>query len=233
MPTSSQFIILFYCIKSLFAWSLGGPIHKVATSAVKLWKEFDNTVFKMPKDKRAAWLAEHKAEIIEKLNTDFTKLWLGWKKDETVMHDLGDMTYEEIALHLVCLIYVAHQDCWIDVSLRNLTGDWLRHIEECFADVNSGLKPSILQSFNQLDNPTPFVTKFFNKYSAPAKQLFVAEDRAYFLTILQRPGQKPAPFIPILDASFKVWFKKVCPMSVFIYLFSSTCVGLALGCGGH
>ena len=143
------------------------------------------------------------------------------------------MTYEEVALRLVRLTYVAHQNRWIDVSLCNLTGDWLRHVEERFADVNGGLKPSILQSFNQLDNPTPFVTKFFNKYSAPAEQLLVAEDRAYFLTILQCPGQKPVPFIPILDASFEVWFKKVCPMSVFIYLFSSTCVGLALGCGGH
>ncbi|KIM51926.1 hypothetical protein SCLCIDRAFT_18296 [Scleroderma citrinum Foug A] len=185
-----------------------GPIHKVTTHAVKLWKEFNDTVFKMPKDKCAAWLAESKVEIIEKLNTDFAKLWLGWKKDETVAHNLGDMTYEEVALRLVRLMYVAHQDRWINVSLRNLTGDWLRHIEECFTDVNGGLKPSILQSFNQLNNPTPFVTKFFNKYSAPAEQLLVAEDRAYFLTILQCPSQKPVPFIPILDASFEVWFKK-------------------------
>ena len=31
---------------------LGEPIHKVATRAVKLWKEFDDTVFKLPKEKR-------------------------------------------------------------------------------------------------------------------------------------------------------------------------------------
>jgi enoyl reductase-like protein len=29
------------------------------------------------------------------------------------------------------------------------------------------------------------------------------------LTISQRMGQKPAPFIPILDNNFEVWFKKV------------------------
>ncbi|KAJ3754689.1 hypothetical protein EV360DRAFT_11911, partial [Lentinula raphanica] len=28
---------------------LGEPIHKVATRAVKLWKEFDDTVFKLPR----------------------------------------------------------------------------------------------------------------------------------------------------------------------------------------
>ena len=65
---------------------LGEPIHKVATRAVKLWKEFDETVFKMPKEKRAAWLAERRAEIIEKLNKDFAKPWFGWKKDGGVVN---------------------------------------------------------------------------------------------------------------------------------------------------
>jgi fatty acid synthase subunit alpha len=45
-------------------------LHQVATRAVKLWKEFDDMVFKLPKEKRAAWLVEHKAE---RLNKDFAK----------------------------------------------------------------------------------------------------------------------------------------------------------------
>ncbi|KAI4523665.1 FabD/lysophospholipase-like protein, partial [Schizophyllum commune Loenen D] len=51
---------------------LGEPIHKVATRAVKLWKEFDDTVFKLP---REAWITERKDEIIGKLNRDFSKPW--------------------------------------------------------------------------------------------------------------------------------------------------------------
>ena len=58
----------------LTVWSeLGEPIHKVATPAVKLWKlwkEFDDTVFKLPKENRELWLAERKEEIIGKLNKD-------------------------------------------------------------------------------------------------------------------------------------------------------------------
>lgn len=188
---------------------LGEPIHKVATRAVKLWKEFDDTVFKMPKDKRVAWLTERKTEIIEKLNKDFAKPWFGWKKGGDIALDLNDMTYEEVTLRLVRLMYVIHQSRWIDVTLRNLTGDWLRRVEERFAGVNGGTKASILQSFHQLDNPGPFITEFFQNYPAATEQLLAAEDRAYFLTISQRPGQKPAPFIPILDANFEVWFKKV------------------------
>ena len=189
---------------------LGEPIHKIATRGVALWKEFDNTVFAMPKDKRAAWLAERRAEIIGKLNKNFQKPWFGWKKDGTAAEDLGDMTYEETVLRMVRLTYVSHQNRWVDLSLRNLTGDWLRRIEERFAGVNGGGQvPSILQSFASLDRPHAFVEEFFEKYPAGTTQLVSAEDKAYFLAIAQRPGQKPVPFIPILDASFEVWFKKV------------------------
>ncbi|KAI0360181.1 fatty acid synthase [Trametes cingulata] len=188
---------------------LGEPIHKIATRAVKLWKEFDDTVFKLPKEKRAAWLTERRAEVIAKLNKDFAKPWFGWKKDGSVVEDIADMTYEEVVLRMVRLMYVAHQERWIDLSLRNLTGDWLRRVEERFAGVNGhGEKPSILQSYSSLDKPEAFVEEFFKTYPAATEQLLASEDKAYFLAISQRPGQKPVPFIPILDANFEVWFKK-------------------------
>ncbi|KAG5646963.1 hypothetical protein DXG03_001686 [Asterophora parasitica] len=188
---------------------LGEPIHKVATRGVKLWKEFDDTVFKLPKEKRAPWLKERRDEVIGKLNKDFAKPWFGWKKDGSVATDLGDMTYEEVVLRLVRLMFVSHEKRWVDKSLRNLTGDWLRRVEERFAGVNgSAAKPSILQSFTSLDDPLPFVETFFKAYPLAAEQLLASEDTAYFLAIAQRPGQKPVPFIPVLDASFEVWFKK-------------------------
>ena len=67
------------------------------------------------------------------------------------------------------------------------------------------------QSYMSLDKPSVFDEQFFKAYPAATEQLLAAEDKAYFLAIAQRPGQKPAPFIPVLDASFEVWFKKVCP----------------------
>ena len=81
---------------------LGEPIHKIATRAVKLWKEFDDTVFKLPKEKRAPWLAE----VIAKLNKDFNKPWFREKKDGAVVEDTAEMTYEEVVLRLVRLMYV-------------------------------------------------------------------------------------------------------------------------------
>jgi enoyl reductase-like protein len=77
-------------------FELGEPMHKVVTRGVKVWKEFDDTVFSLPKEKWAAWLVEHRAEIIKKLNADFAKMWFGWKKDGLVAEDLGDISYEEV-----------------------------------------------------------------------------------------------------------------------------------------
>jgi fatty acid synthase subunit beta len=191
---------------------LGEPIHKVATRGVKLWKEFDDTVFKLPKEKRLAWLVERRDEVIGKLNKDFSKPWFGWKKDGSVAKELGDMTYEEVVLRMVRLMFVAHEKRWVDKSLRNLTGDWLRRVAERFAGVGgAGSKASLLQSYSVLDDPLPFVESFFEAYPLGTKQLLASEDSAFFLAISQRPGQKPVPFIPVLDSLFEVWFKKASP----------------------
>jgi len=57
------------------------------------------------------------------------------------------MTYEEVTLRMVRLMFVEKEERWIDLSLRNLTGDWLRRVEERFAGVNGAelrLQPSNL-----------------------------------------------------------------------------------------
>ncbi|KAI0264369.1 fatty acid synthase [Gloeopeniophorella convolvens] len=188
---------------------LGEPIHKVNNRALKLWKEYDDTVFKLPREKRSAWLQERRADVIKRLNADYFKPWFPAKKDGRAVEDLGDMTYEETVLRLVRLMYVAHEDRWLDLSLRNLTGDWLRRVEERFAGVNGGgPKASVLQSYTSLDKPAAFINFFFEKYPLAKEQLLAHEDKAYFLNISQRSGQKPAPFIPVLDNTFEVWFKK-------------------------
>lgn len=188
---------------------LGEPIHKIATRGVKLWREFDDTVFAQPREKRGAWLEAKKDYVIDRLNKDFNKPWFGEKADGTVVSDLGTMTYEEITRRMVRLMYVAKQNRWVDVSLRNLVGDWLRRVEERFAGIDGNrTKESLIQSFSALDNPFPTVDSFFQSYPRAKTQLVAAEDKAFFLTICQRPGQKPVPFIPILDNTFEVWFKK-------------------------
>ncbi|KAI0046589.1 fatty acid synthase [Auriscalpium vulgare] len=187
---------------------LGEPIHKVANRALKLWKEFDDTIFKLPREKRDAWLQERRADVIAKLNRDYFKPWFGAKKDGTVVEDIADMTYEETVLRMVRLLYVSHEERWTDLSWRDLVGDWMRRVEERFAGVNGSAKISLLQSYVTLNKPHAFVEEFFKAYPLATEQLLAADDKLYFLTISQRQGQKPVSYIPVLDSTFEVWFKK-------------------------
>ncbi|KAM0752633.1 fatty acid synthase [Meredithblackwellia eburnea MCA 4105] len=187
---------------------LGEPIHKVATRGVKLWAEFDKVLFSLPKEKQLAWLASKKQYVIDRLNADFQKPWFGAKADGKTC-DLADMTYAEVNARLVRLMFVSHEKRWVDPTLRNLVGDWIRRVEERLSNVNeSGVKISALQSYAELDDPQAFLTKFLEQYPAAKEQILASADVAYFLAITQRPGQKPVPFIPVLDASFSIWFKK-------------------------
>lgn len=188
---------------------LGEPIHKIATRGVKLWREFDDTVFNLPRNKRKAWLESKKDYVIERLNADFNKPWFPMKKGGVAVDDLAKMTYEEVTRRMIQLMYVESDKRWVDISLRNLTGDWLRRVEERFAGVDGiRTKESLLQSFSALDDPIPTVDAFFNHYTKGKEQLIGAEDKAYFLSIAGRPFQKPVPFIPVFDDNFEFWFKK-------------------------
>ena len=76
--------------------------------------------------------------------------------------------------------------------------------------MSKSVSPARMDS--NLDKPSTFVAGFFEKYPLATEQLLVHEDRSYFLDIVQRSGQKPAPFVPILDNNLEVWFKKVQPL---------------------
>lgn len=116
------------------------------------------------------------------------------------------MTYKEVANRLVELMYVKKSHRWIDVSLRNMYGDFLRRVEERFT--SSAGTVSLLQNFNQLNEPEQFTADFFEKFPQAGKQLISEEDCDYFLMLAARPGQKPVPFVPVLDERFEFFFKK-------------------------
>ncbi|KAG2217921.1 hypothetical protein INT45_012584 [Circinella minor] len=183
---------------------LGEPIHKIATRGVRLWKELDESVFNLPRDKRAAGLAAKKDYIIKRLNADFQKVWFGKKKNGDVV-DLQEMTYTEVVYRMIELLYIKHEHRWIDYSHRNLVGDFMRRIEERFSTKEG---TSLLQSFSQIENPNDFVQEFLDQFPEADSQLLTSEDVLHFVTLCQRRGQKPVPFIPVMDKDFEVWFKK-------------------------
>lgn len=186
---------------------LGEPIHKLATRGILLWREMDDTIFSLPKNKKLAALKARKEYIIKRLNADFQKVWFG-QNSSGIACDLEDMTYHGVAIRLISLMYVAHEKRWIDRTHRNLVGDFIRRVEERFTKHDG--QPSLMQSFSELDNDDPYaVTEAVLSHYPDCKvQLMNVQDVQHFLILCQRRGQKPVPFIPVLDDQFEVWFKK-------------------------
>lgn len=184
---------------------MGEPIHKLATRGVLFWHELDNTIFNLPKPKRLEALKSKRAYIIKRLNDDFQKTWFGRNSQGTTV-DLEDMTYAEVVSRCVELCYVKKEKRWIDVSLKNFTGDVIRRVEERFT--HEAHQQAVLQSFSQLDEPIAFLETLFKKYPESKKQLINAQDKDHFLILCRRPTQKPVPFVPVLDENFEFYFKK-------------------------
>lgn len=184
---------------------MGEPIHKLATRGVMLWKELDDTIFTLPKNKKAEALAQKKDYIIERLNKDFQKPWFG--KNSNGVCDIEDMTYEEVAYRLLELLYVKKSKRWVDISLRNFFGDFLRRVEERFVlELNA---TSLIQHYHHLqDDPYAFTDKFFDNFPLAKVQLVNQEDCDFFLLCCARPWQKPVPFVPVIDDRFEFFFKK-------------------------
>ncbi|KAL1301772.1 hypothetical protein AAFC00_005970 [Neodothiora populina] len=184
---------------------MGEPIHKLATRGVLFWAEMDKKIFSLDKAKRVPELKKNREYIIKKLNDDFQKVWFGCNsKGEAV--DLEDMTYAEVVERMVALMYIKHEKRWIDKSLAKLTGDFIRRLEERFT--SSPGKGSLIQNYAELNDPFPVVEKVLAAYPGAKEQLINAQDVQHFLLLCQRRGQKPVPFVPVLDETFEFFFKK-------------------------
>ncbi|KAJ1501769.1 3-oxoacyl-[acyl-carrier-protein] synthase [Coelomomyces lativittatus] len=185
---------------------LGEPIHKVATRNVLLWKELDDTIFKLPKEKRLIALKEKKSYLIDRLNKDAHKVWFGKKADGTIA-DLEEMTYLEVLQRFIDLCLIKKLKKWIDLSYSLLINEFLVRVEERFTntqlEVTSCINSDLLKS-----DPNELVKQFLIKFPSIETQLLTTEDVLFFISICQNPRYKPVPFIPLFDENFENWYKK-------------------------
>ena len=179
---------------------MGQPIHKLATRGVLFWAELDKMVFHLTGPKRLAALKANKEYIIQKLNADSAKVWFP-KVSSGETAELEDMTYKEVLLRLVELMYVAKQNRWIDLSYKSIVLDFIYRIHERLA---------VAQDPNRydLDRPLSLGDKVAKEVPEYQSQLLSPEDANFFLSICKRPGRKPVNFVPRLDDDFEHYFKK-------------------------
>ena len=185
---------------------MGQPIHKLATRGVLFWAEMDRKIFSIEeRTKRTAEIKKQRGYIIHRLNSDFQKVWFGRKLATGEPVDIEEMTYYEVISRMVDLLYIKRQSRWIDSSYRKLLADFIHRMEERYTSVEM---PSIIQNYAELDDPWPTIAKIPEIYPACMRQFVNTQDFQHFLLLCQRRGQKPVPFVPVLDESFENWFKK-------------------------
>lgn len=181
---------------------MGQPIHKIANRGVRLWAEFDQSLFTLPRPKMVKELSRRKQDIISRLNRDYAKPWFG--QDSTgAPIDLIDMTYTAVLKRMIQLMYVSHQKRWIHGSYTHLVYDFvLRALSR--ASTSSGLSFDI----DVLDDPETFLDSFRADYPECSIRQLHPDDATFFIQRCKARGQKPVNFIPILDENFEYWFKK-------------------------
>ncbi|KAI1179922.1 enoyl reductase domain of FAS1 [Nemania sp. FL0916] len=178
---------------------MGQPIHKLATRAVRLWKEMDDTIFNLPKAERKSALAKRKVEIIGRLNADYAKPWFG-KNAAGRPVDLEEMTYGEILTRLVELMYVKHQSRWVNPSYRQLVSDFaVRALERLGSDAFDATW------FQKPESLVKEITEACPKING---QLIHPADVPFFVQSCKQRGRKPVNFVVALDDDFEHWFKK-------------------------
>ncbi|KAE8554462.1 hypothetical protein EYB25_003001 [Talaromyces marneffei] len=183
---------------------MGEPMHVLANRGMRFWAEMD-TFFKMPKGQMVAELEKRSAYIIKKLNADFQKPWFG-KNTAGEAVQLKQMTYHEVVVRMVELMYISARGVWIDPSLQTLTGDFIRRVEERFAtNTNNGF---ILSDNADLSAPQGVLDALVKAYPDITEHIITPLDVQFFLSLCLRPGKKPVPFVPVLDENLSFYFKK-------------------------
>ena len=111
------------------------------------------------------------------------------------------MTYAEVLIRLIDLMYVNHQRRWISESYSLLVYDFAYRTAERMPTA-----PDIVPSM--VEDPCCPLKAFLGEYPDARSQQLHPEDVSYFLTRCKARHQKPVNFVPARDDDFEYWFKK-------------------------
>jgi len=184
---------------------MGEPIHMLATRGAKFWSEMDQIIFRLPPALRLDILKINQKYIVRKLNEDFQRVWFGQNSQGHPV-ELNQMTYEDVLNRMIELMYVQRDEDWewIDKSYERFTLDFVYRVEGRFRKT----KGSSILSKAGTNHPLQIVKLLHSVYPGIRDHLISSQDIHYFLQLTLRKGQKPVPFIPVLDENFQTYFKK-------------------------
>ncbi|KAH8892337.1 hypothetical protein GQ53DRAFT_806166 [Thozetella sp. PMI_491] len=184
---------------------MGEPIHQLANRAARFWRELDDSVFSISDAKsRLAELQRRRAEIIYRLNQDYSKPWFAMDATGEAV-DLEDLTYYECLARLVELQFVSTSGEWLARSYKGFFREFLTRVVERLPPPTEGEAEA---RGNVDSSPGEILAGLRRRCPEELDDYLYPEDVSLFLTLCRRPGEKPVNFIPRLDEHFETYFKK-------------------------
>ncbi|KAJ2611506.1 fatty acid synthase alpha subunit Lsd1 [Coemansia sp. RSA 1365] len=179
----------------------GSPTHVVANRASQLCQDIGQWVLDRPADQQAKLLRVHGSKIMKRLGSDFMRPWFAMRRNDSdgpaEPIELAEMSYIETIDRLVELMYVRSQRRWLAPSYRNLVAK--------FAE-RAAMR--LLGSAQPFEQPVPSahydavldeIETLRRSCAHVLNQPLASSDVQFFLQLCTRSGQKPVPFVPILD----------------------------------
>ncbi|KAJ2801022.1 fatty acid synthase alpha subunit Lsd1, partial [Coemansia guatemalensis] len=178
--------------------------HMLSTRAAMLASELRTSILSKPRETQLELILSRKDEIISRLNSDYMRPWFGKKADGRVV-DIEDMTYAEVVGRMVELMYIAHRQRWAHASYLTRVLEFIARVEQRLRHATGCT--SIICGLADA-NPLSFAKLIVETCPEAETQLIVSEDVQFFVAMCKRRGQKPLPFIPVLDEDFGMFLVK-------------------------
>jgi len=167
---------------------LGADIHEIDNAAARCGRLLDEVAG----DREA--VAARRDEIVAALGPT-AKPYFG---------DVASMTY---AAWLQRFLDLAGSSVggWLDVTLRDRFHAMLQRAEARLVEADHGEVPTLFATADDVEDGAAALARLVGAHPAADVQLHPA-DVAFFLDVCARSG-KPVPFVPVLDADVRRWYR--------------------------
>ncbi len=185
---------------------LGASIHEIDNAASRTGRLLDEVAGD------ADAVASRRDEIIEALNRT-AKPYFG---------DVAAMTYGQLLERFAILaskhgtpdtppldgaiVPAGGAPSWLDVTFRDRFHELAQRVEARLHPVDEGAIPTIFDSADDVDHAAAALTRLRAAFPSVDDVILHPADVHFFIDVCRRPG-KPVPFVPVVDADVRQWWR--------------------------
>ena len=166
---------------------LGADIHEIDNTASRVGRLLDEVAG------NADAVATRAEEIIEALNRT-AKPYFG---------DVAQMTY---AQWLARYVELAGSPTWLDVTIRDRFHSMVQRAEARLAREDRGEIATLFASADEVEDGTAAIAALVEHYPTAETVQLHPVDVSFFVKVCREAG-KPVPFVPVLDAEVRRWWR--------------------------